>query len=315
MNRSPLLLRRTPPSPRTPSVTRMPLHARRPDHAGRMELDELHVHQLGPGVVGQRVAVAGVFPAVAGDLVRLADAAGGQHHRLGLEDDEAAALAVVAERPGDAVAVLEQADDGAFHVDVDALVDAVVLQGADHLQAGAVADVGQARVAVAAEVALQDAAVLGAVEHRAPGFQLADAVGRFLGVQLGHAPVVDVLAAAHGVGEMDLPVVAFVHVGQGRGDAALGHDGVRLAQQRFADQADRDARRGSFDGGAQPGAAGADDQHVVFVRLVFGHAQKILQSVQTPIEHSRTYRSVNATQNRLHQAQTMCRRLRQLTQS
>ena len=140
---------------------------------------------------------------------------------------------------------------GAFHVDVDALVDAVVLQGADHLQAGAVADVGQPRVAVAAEVALQDAAVLGAVEDGPPGFQLADARRRFLGVQLGHAPVVDVLAAAHGVGEMDLPVVAFVDVGQRRRDAALGHDGVGLAQQRLADQADRDARRRSLDGGPQ----------------------------------------------------------------
>ena len=73
--------------------------------------------------------------------------------------------------------------------------------------------------------------------------------------------------------------------------------------------------RGSFDGGPQPGAAGPDDQDVVLVRLVLGHAQRILQSVQTPIEHSRTYRSLNATQNRLHQAQIMCRRFRQLTQS
>ena len=95
---------------------------------------------------------------------------------------------------------------------VDALVDAVVLQRADHLQAGAVADVRQPRIAVAAEVALQDAAVLRAVEDRAPGLQLAHAVGRLLGVQLGHAPVVEVLAAAHRVGEVDLPAVAIVDV-------------------------------------------------------------------------------------------------------
>ena len=168
MNRRPSLFRRTPPSPRTPSVTRMPLHARRPDHAGRMELDELHVHQLGAGVVGERVAVAGVFPAVAGDLVGAADAAGRQHDRLGVEHLEAAALAVVAERAGDAAAVLEQRDDRALHVDVDALMDAVVLQRADHLEAGAVADVREARIAVAAEVALQDAAVLRAVEDARP---------------------------------------------------------------------------------------------------------------------------------------------------
>ena len=118
-------------------------------------------------------------------------------------------------------------------------MDAVILQRADHFEAGAVADVGQARILVAAEIALQDAAVLRAVEHRAPRFQLADAIGRFLGVQLGHPPVVHVLAAAHRVGEVDLPVVAVVDVGQRRRDAALGHDGVRFAEQRFADKPDR----------------------------------------------------------------------------
>ena len=103
-------------------------HAGRPDHAGRMELDELHVDQFRAGVIGQGVAVAGAFPTVAGDLVSPADAAGGEHDRLGVEELEAAVLALVAERADDAIAVLEQRDDGAFHVDVDALMDAVVLQ-------------------------------------------------------------------------------------------------------------------------------------------------------------------------------------------
>ena len=156
---------------------------------------------------------------------------------------EAAALALVAERADDAVAVLEQRDDRALHVHVDALVDAVILQRADHLEAGAVADVREARIAVAAEVALEDAAVRRAIEDRAPRLELAHAVGRFLRVQLRHAPVVDVLAAAHRVGEVDLPVVAVVDVGQRRGDAALGHHRVRLAEQRLADQADRHAGR------------------------------------------------------------------------
>ena len=196
-------------------------------------------------------------------LIGAAEAARGDDDRLGLENLEAAALAVVAERAGDAVAVLEQRDDGPFHVDRDALVDAVVLQRADHLQAGAVADVGEARIAVAAEIALRNLAFLGAIEDRAPGLELVHARGRFLGVQLGHAPVVDVLAAAHGVGEMDLPAVAIVDVAHGRGHAALGHDGVRLAEQRFADEADGDAGRGRLDGRAQTRAAGADDQDVV----------------------------------------------------
>ena len=53
-----------------------------------------------------------------------------------------AALAVVAEGTDDALAVLDQADDGVFHVDVDAEVDAVILKRSDHLESGAIADVG-----------------------------------------------------------------------------------------------------------------------------------------------------------------------------
>src|SRR5262245_27936970 len=53
-------------------------HARGPHHPGGMELNELHVHQLGTRVVRQRLAVPCVFPAVARDLVRPPDTAGGQ---------------------------------------------------------------------------------------------------------------------------------------------------------------------------------------------------------------------------------------------
>src|SRR5207253_4182802 len=100
------------------------------------------------------------------------DSAGGEHHRTRAKEMEEAFLAVIAEGAGDAIAVLEQREHRALHVHVDALVDAVILKSADHLQAGAVADVRQARILVAAEVALEDAPVLGAVEERAPRFQL-----------------------------------------------------------------------------------------------------------------------------------------------
>ena len=104
MKRRPWLLRSTPPSPRTPSVTRMPRTLGGQTMPGGMELHELHVLQRGAGVVGQRVAVAGVLPAVAGDRVRPADPAGREHDRLGAEEPEPPALAVVAERARDAPA-------------------------------------------------------------------------------------------------------------------------------------------------------------------------------------------------------------------
>ena len=70
-----------------------------------------------------------------------------------------------------------------------------------------------------------------------------------------------------------------------------------------------------FDGGAQAGPAGADDDDVVVVGLVVRgwcrarHAQKIFRSENTSLATSRTYRSANATMARLAHAICMCRAL------
>ena len=129
--------------------------------------------------------------------------------------------------------VFQQCQHGAFHVNFHAEVNAVILQGPDHLKSGAVSDVRQARIPVSAEITLQDAAVFGAVEQGAPCLEFANTIRRFLCVQFRHAPVVQILSAAHGVGEMDLPVVSFIDICQGRGDATLGHDGVRFPSKLF----------------------------------------------------------------------------------
>ena len=77
-------------------------HAGRPDHARRVELDELHVDELGAGVVGERLAIAAVLPGVRCHLVGLADPARGQDDRLGRERDRLARRPPVAERAGHA---------------------------------------------------------------------------------------------------------------------------------------------------------------------------------------------------------------------
>ena len=236
-----------------------------------MELDELHVDQLRTGVIRERVAVAGAFPTVGRDLERAPDAAGREYQRFALENAKTSVLTLVCETADDAVAVFEQRDDGDLHVDLDALMNAVVLQRADQFETGAVADVCESRIAVAAEISLQDLAVFCAVKNRSPRFEFADAVGSFFGVKLGHSPVVYVLAAAHRVGEMDLPVVAVVDVAHRRRHAALGHHGVSFAEQRLADQPDANARRRCLDRRTQPRTAGADDDHVVFKCWIFRH--------------------------------------------
>ena len=243
-------------------------HAGRPHHAGGMELHELHVHQVGAGVIRERLAVAGVLPAVARDFVRAADAAGSEHNRFRTEQYEPSALTLVRERAHDTSGVGEQREHRALHVHVDALVHPVVLQRSDHLETCPIADVGQPRIFVAAEIPLQDSAVFRPVEQGAPRLQLADGLRRFFGVKLRHAPVVEVLSASHRVGEMDGPTVPVVHVREGRRDAAFRHDGVGLAKQRLTDDPDADALGRGFDRGAQAGASGADHQDLVFVCCV-----------------------------------------------
>ena len=160
------------------------------------------------------------------------------------------------------------------HVHVDSLMDAVVLQCADHFEAGAIADVREARIFVAAEISLQNAAVLCAIEHRAPRFQFAHAIGRFLGVQLGHAPLVYVLAAAHRVGEMDFPIVAIIDVGQRGRDAAFRHDRVRLAEQDICKPSRPKRRPRTLRWPREARAAGTDDKNIVLESFVIGHGLK-----------------------------------------
>src|SRR6266508_3868860 len=142
-----------------------------------------------------------------------------------------------------------------------------------------VADVRQPGVAVPAEVALEDAAVGGAVEQRAPLLELQHPVGCLLRVELGHAPVVEHLAAAHGVAEVDAPVVLRVDVAQRRGHAALRHDRVGLAEQGLADDRRPGAAGRRLDRGPQAGPAGADDDDVVLVDLLFGHLKQPISGI------------------------------------
>ena len=138
-------------------------------------------------------------------------------------------------------------------------------------------DVGQAGVAVAAEVALADLARRGAVEKGTPLLELVHALGGFLGVQFRHPPVVEELAAAHRVAEMDLPVVLGPQVAQGGGDAAFGHDRVGLAEEAAAYEGGAGARLVGGHGGPQAGATGADHDDVirmVLERFFRGHLEK-----------------------------------------
>ena len=91
---------------------------------------------------------------------------------------------------------------------------------------------------MAAEWALHDQAIGRAVEDRAILLQLQDALRRLFRQKLDGAPVVKECTAAHRVHEVDLPRILLVQVRQRSGDPTLGHDCVRLAEQRLTHDAD-----------------------------------------------------------------------------
>ena len=117
-------------------------HAGGPDHARGMELHKLHVHQVRAHIERHGGAIAGVLPRVGGHFPSLAAAACGEDHSLALEEDKPAAFAPIAEGAADSAGVCQKPLQIALHENIDAPVHRVLLQGADHFEPGAVADMG-----------------------------------------------------------------------------------------------------------------------------------------------------------------------------
>src|SRR5204862_1685521 len=120
--------------------------ARRPNHACGMELDELHIDEFGARVISEGMAIAGIFPTVAGDLESATDAAHGEDDGARAKNFKTTTFAIVSEHAANTIAIFEKLDRGVFHENFDAFVHAVVLERANHFQAGAVADVSEARI-------------------------------------------------------------------------------------------------------------------------------------------------------------------------
>jgi hypothetical protein len=148
----------------------------------------------------------------------------------------------------------------------------VVLKRANHFQSRAIANVGEPWISVATEISLQDSPILRAVKERSPRFKFANAIGRFLGMQFRHAPIVDVLAAAHCVGEVHFPIVTLINVCKRRSNSTLGHYCVRFAQKGLANKANANACSRRFNRGAQPCPARANYENVVLESFVVSHA-------------------------------------------
>ncbi len=84
---------------------------------------------------------------------------------------------------------------------------------------------------MAAKVTLSNPTIRGAIKDCAPAFKLADALRRFVGVNLGHFPVVHQVSAKQSVVEVCLPTVSIIRVAKRRCHATFGHNRVGFTQQ------------------------------------------------------------------------------------
>ena len=126
---------------------------------------------------------------------------------------------------------------------------------------------------MSAKISLQNAPVFRAIEHRAPGFELAHAIGRFFCVQLRHPPLLTYCPPRMVSAKCTFQLSRSSTLRERGGDPAFRHHGVRFAQQAICKPSRPHAGRGSFDRSAQTRAAGADDEDVVLEGFVSGMAK------------------------------------------
>ena len=237
--------------------------------ARRVELDELHVLQRQAGAQHHGVAVAGAGVGRGAGEVDPAVAAGGE---AGLVRPEAVQRAVLdAERQdAEALAVLvhEQVEGEILVEELHLVLQRLLEEGVQDDVAGAVgggagaiglrlAELGR----LATEGALVDAAVIGARERHAVMLELVDRGGRVPGHVLDRVLVAEPVGALDGVVHVEVPVV-LVHVAERGVDPALRRHGVAAGRVDLGDAGDREPGLHHADGGAQPGAAGADHDRV-----------------------------------------------------
>ena len=233
------------------------------DHPGRMELDELHVHEAATRVECEAQAVAIVLVAArrapspeAGVATRRQDDRIGQVDRplagVEVEGEGAEAGAIGHEQPRDVLVLL----------DADAELASPARHGALDRAAGEVARVAGASPSVCAEEALVELAVRRASELAAPVGELANDGRRLAGHDLDHPRIPEEVALAPGIGEVLLPRVLRVPRPERGVDAAGREHGVRVELRALAEHHRLGARLRRGDRGAPSGGAGADHQDV-----------------------------------------------------
>ena len=252
-------------------------------------------------------AVAGQRPGVGGDPEHPAESARCEEDGLRPDRvqfpvgdpvcDDAGRVAA-----GPEVAALgKQVDDVVLVVELDAELDALLVERLENHVAGSIDGVARppdrpfAEVAgVAAEAALVDPPIRGSVERQAHVLEFDHGLDRLARQDLGRVLVNQVVAALDRVEHVPFPVV-FLLIAESRADAALrgsrvGSRGIELRHDRRIDTGP-----GEFEGGPEARSPGADDQGIVLHRhgQPFGTTGSVVTTVVPRTNRTRatTYRA------------------------
>ncbi len=136
---------------------------------------------------------------------------------------------------------------------------------------------------LAAERPLVDPPILGARERHAEMLEFDHCRDRVAAHVFDRVLVAEPVRALDRIVHVPAPVVG-AHVGKCRGDPALRRDGMAAGRKHLADAGGLQTRHRRPQGRAQPGTAGADDNHVIAVvgdRVGRRHVQR------TPISSRR----------------------------
>ena len=239
--------------------------------AGGMELDELHVLQRQAGAQHHGVAVAGAGVGGGAGEIGAAVAAGGQHGHLGAEAVDGAVVQVPRDDAAHAALVGDEVEGEILDEEFGRMLQRLLVERVQHGMAGAVGGgAGALRDAFAefrghaAEGTLVDLARLGAAEGHAVMLELDDRGDRLAHHVLDGVLVAEPVRALDRVVHVPAPVV-LAHVAERGADAALRRDSVAAGREHLGDAGGAQPLLGHAEGGAQAGAAGADDHDVVGV--------------------------------------------------
>ncbi len=218
------------------------------------------------------VAVAGAGMRRGAREIGPAIAARRQDHHVGAEAVDGAVLETPRHHAAaGAVLVHDEVEREILDEELGIVLEALLIERVDDGMAGAV---GRRRGAlghrlavlrgVAAEGTLIDASVLDARERHAPMLELDHCRNGAAAHVFDRVLVAEPVRPLDGVVHVPAPLVR-VHVAERGGNAALRRDGMAARREHFGDARGLEARERRAERGAQPRAAGADDDDIIDV--------------------------------------------------